>query len=103
MRERDYQAKLIKKLEVMFPGCVILKNDSQYVQGVPDITIFHEDRWAMLEIKISATAHRGPNQEHYVRKLRDMSYASFIHPDNEAEVLDELQQALRPRRQARIS
>lgn len=103
MRENKYQAKIIKLLESMFPTALILKNDPQYRQGIPDITIFNGDRWAMLEVKASSSASEGPNQAHYVDKLSKMSFAAFIYPENEAEVLRELQSALRPRRKARVS
>ena len=35
------------------------------------------------------------NQRFYIRKLNDMSFARFIYPQNEEEVLYELQQAFR--------
>lgn len=95
MRERDYQAKLIKKLEKMFPGCLILKNDSSYLQGVPDLSIFYGDKWAMLEVKVDVMAPTQPNQEHYIKRLDDMSFATLIYPDNEEAVLDALQSAFR--------
>ena len=37
--ERDFQAKLIKELKVMFKGCIIVKNDPNYIQGIPDLLI----------------------------------------------------------------
>lgn len=98
MRERDYQARLIKKLKRRFPGCVILKNDPQYLQGILDLSIFYEQRWAMLEVKASVNAPRQPNQDYYVEMLNEMSFAAVIYPENEEEVLHDLQQALRPRR-----
>ena len=91
MKENAYQAYLIKKLKQLFPDCVILKNDSGYIQGIPDLTILFKDRWAMLEIKISEKARLQPNQKHYVEALDKMSFAAFIHPENENEVLNELQ------------
>ena len=94
MLERDYQARLIKKLERLFPGCVILKNDPEYRQGIPDLLILHRARWAMLEVKASATSAVRPNQEYYVDLLNKMSFAAFIHPSNEEDVLRELHQAL---------
>lgn len=97
MRERDYQAKLVKKLEKKFPGCLILKNDSGYIQGIPDLSIFYNDRWAMLEVKADVMAPVQPNQEHYLKMLDDMSFAALIHPDNEEAVLDALQSAFGPR------
>lgn len=98
MRERDYQAKLIKKLKRMFPGCVILKNDPQYLQGILDLSIFYGENWAMLEVKASANAAQQPNQDYYVRTLNEMSFAAVIYPENEEEVLHDLQQALLPAR-----
>lgn len=102
MLERDYQAQLIKKLRRMFPGCVIMKNDTDYTQGVPDLTILFQERWAMLEVKASADARNMPNQEWYVNNLHEMSFAAFIYPENEEDVLHDLQQALRPRRATRV-
>jgi hypothetical protein len=93
--ESEFQAKLIKKLERKFPGCVILKNDSSYRQGIPDLVVFFNDRWAMLEVKASATASHQPNQDYYVQTLNEMSFAAFIYPSNEQDVLRALQQALR--------
>lgn len=89
--ERDYQPKLIAKLRKMFPGCVILKNDPSYIQGIPDLVIFHGPCWAMLEVKKSATASKRPNQGYYIEQLNDMSFAALIHPSNEEEVLRALQ------------
>ena len=97
MLERNYQAYLIKKLKAMFPGCEILKNDSGYIQGFPDLLILYNNKWAALEVKKDEAAHHQPNQEYYVDRLRGMSYAAFIFPENEEEILDEVQRALCPR------
>lgn len=91
--ESQYQAKLIQKLCHIFPGCFILKNDSGYMQGVPDLLVLFEDKWAMLEVKESPTAAEQPNQRYYVEKLDSMSFAAFIYPENEEDVLYDLQQA----------
>ena len=103
MLERVYQARLIKDLSSMFPGCLILKNDSSYLQGIPDLVIFYRDRWAMLEVKPSETAPYEPNQEYYLEILDGMSFASRIDPSNEQDVLRALQHALEPHRNPRIS
>ena len=92
--ERDFQAKLIKELKVMFKGCIIVKKDPNYIQGIPDLLILYNDRWAALEVKKSATAHHQPNQEYYVDLMDQMSFAAFIYPENKEEILYELQQAL---------
>ena len=94
MNESAYQSKLIKKIKNLLPGCIVLKNDSSYIQGIPDLTVLYEDRWGTLEIKIDVDADVQPNQEYYVEKMSDMSFSAFIHPGNEAEVLHGLQKAL---------
>lgn len=102
MTENKYQAYLIIKLETMFPGCEILKNDSSYRQGIPDLVIFYGDRYAMLEVKAYETAPLQPNQDHYVQRFNEMSFAAFIYPENEEVVLNGLQQALCGRRHTRL-
>lgn len=102
-RENAFQAKLISDLKDIFPGCVILKNDPNYLQGVPDILILYNDRWAMLECKRDAKASHRPNQEYYIDKLGEMSYAAFIYPENREDILDELQHALGVRGTACVS
>ena len=96
--ERDFQRDLIKELKKIFVGCIILKNDSSYIQGIPDLLILFEDRWASLEIKKSETASHRPNQEYYVELMDKMSFSRFIYPENKEEVLYELQEALFTRR-----
>lgn len=100
MLEREYQARLKKKLERMFPGCVVLKNDPELLQGVPDLTILHGARWAMLEVKASARSAVRPNQEYYVGLMNEMSFAAFIYPSNEQDVLYALRLHLQPSPQA---
>lgn len=97
MLEKDFQANFIKKLKRIFPGIMVLKNDAGYLQGVPDLTLLYNDRWAVIELKKKSNSTRRPNQRYYVDKLNEMSYAAFLQPSNEAEILNELQIALQPR------
>lgn len=103
MRENKFQSDLIDEIKSLFPGCFVLKNDANYIQGIPDLTILYNDRWALLECKKSENAIHQPNQDYYVEKADSMSFSRFIYPENKEEVLYELQQAFRPRRKARIS
>ena len=73
-----------------FPGCLVMKNDSAYIQGIPDWTILYKDKWAVLEAKREANANKQPNQDYYVEKLNDMSYSRFVYPENKDEVINEL-------------
>lgn len=90
MLERNFQSRLISELHSIFPGCVVLKNDANYIQGFPDLTIFFEDRWACLEIKKSADEPYRPNQEWWIDTLDEMSYCATIYPENEDVILSEL-------------
>jgi hypothetical protein len=103
MTENQYQAKLIKKLERMFPGCLITKLDTQHQQGLPDLLILWNKHWAVLECKSSKEASSQPNQDYYLERLGEMSFAAYIYPENEEEVLSALQQAFKPPRRARVS
>lgn len=90
--ESKFQKELMDEIRKLYPGCVILKNDSSYIQGFPDWTILYKDKWAVLEAKRSRTADKQPNQPYYVDKLNSMSYSRFVYPENKDEVLQELQQ-----------
>ncbi len=95
MTESRFQANLIKELKNRFRGCMVLKNDSDYIQGIPDLLVLYNDRWASLECKKSAKAKRQPNQEYYVGLMNEMSFSKFICPENKEEILNELEQAFK--------
>lgn len=106
MLESVYQRKLILELDRRFPGCVVLKNDTDFRQGMPDLLLLWRDRWAMLEVKPRRPMSSDdfePNQEWYLAKFDEMSFGACIYPENEMEVLDDLQQAFGIRRTARVS
>ena len=92
-KENQFQPGLIKELKERFPGCMVLKNDPNYIQGIPDLTVLYKNKWAMLECKKSEDEPHQPNQDYYVEQGNNMSFARFIFPENKMEVLDELQQA----------
>ena len=91
--ERDFQASLIRELKERFPGGMVMKLDSSYIQGVPDLLILYNDKWATLECKKKFDAKQRPNQLYYVNRMEAMSFSRFIFPENREEVLNELQQA----------
>lgn len=103
MAESDFQSKLIKELEDRFPGCIVMKTDPKYIQGIPDLLVLYKKKWALLECKRSKKEPRRPNQEYYVDLLDRLSFSRFIFPENKTEVLNELQQTFQPGRKTRVS
>lgn len=96
--ERDFQSKLIKELKDIFPGCVVLKNDPTYIQGIPDLLVLYKDKWGSLECKKNEKASRQPNQKYYVDMMNEMSFSRFIYPENKEKVLDELREVFKEER-----
>lgn len=90
MVERDFQAKLIKEIKDIFDGCIVMKNDSSYIQGIPDLLVLYKNKWASLEVKKNARASRRPNQEYYVERMNNMSFSRFVCPENKDEVMHDL-------------
>lgn len=88
--ESKFQKDLMDEIRELYPGCLIMKNDSGYIQGIPDWTILYKDKWAVLEAKRDEDAPIQPNQEYYVSMLDSMSYSRFVYPKNKDEVLREL-------------
>lgn len=95
MLESAFQASLIKELKSRFPGCIVIKNDANYIQGIPDLLVLYNNKWAALECKKNCSAHHQPNQDYYVERMNNMSYASYIYPENRKEVLNELERSFR--------
>ncbi|MCM1579600.1 MAG: hypothetical protein NC078_12470 [Ruminococcus sp.] len=93
--ERKFQAALIAELKKKFPGCIVMKTDSGYIQGLPDLLILYKSKWAALECKRSEKAHRQPNQEYYVELMNEMSFSRFVCPENKKEVLHELERTFK--------
>lgn len=91
--ENKIQGEFIKELEKRFPGSIVMKNDPNHIQGIPDLTVLYKNKWATLECKKSKeeAEHPRPNQDTYVERMNQMSFSSFIYPENKEEVFDELQ------------
>ena len=96
MLESEFQTELRNQLKARFPGCLVLKQDPNMRQGIPDLLVLFEDKWASLETKRGFKSEKRPNQEYYVHQFDDMSFARFVNPENMTEVLDDLQSTFRP-------
>lgn len=89
-REGQFQNSLIDEIKQRLPGSIIMKNDPDYIQGIPDLTILYKKRWACLEVKRFSHASHRPNQDYYVEVMNRMSFARFVYPENKDEVLNDL-------------
>ena len=96
MLENRFKTKLINNLEKRFSGCMVFHLDPNEIQGIPDLLVLYKDKWAALEGKKSSHKSETPNQSYYVDLMNEMSYASFIYPENEEDVLNELSQIFKP-------
>lgn len=95
MRENEFQPEVIKELYRMFPDCFVMKNDANYRQGFPDLTVFIGPYYILLECKKSKKEMRDPrpNQDYYVDAVNAMGgFARFIYPENKEAVLNEIRQ-----------
>lgn len=95
MAESKFQRNLIKEIKDRFPGCVVMKNDSGYIQGIPDLTVLYENHWATLEVKDDESASHRPNQDYYVDQMNKMSFSAFIFPENKEEILNDMERSFK--------
>ena len=96
MLESQFQRALIHKIQKQYPGAIILKNDANYIQGIPDWLVLEGRRWAAFDAKSSSRATHRPNQDYYIERMNKMSLADFVYPENEEAFLHELHKTLRP-------
>ena len=87
--ESGFQDKLRKDIKAKLPGCMIFKMDQ--VQGITDLLVLYKNKWASLQNKKNVNAKHQPNQDYYVNKMNDMSFARFVYPENKDLVLEELE------------
>ena len=103
MLENRFKTKLVKEIKTRFPGSMVFHLDPNEMQGAPDLLVLYKDKWAALEGKKEEDASHRPNQDYYVDKMNQMSFARFIYPQNAKEVLNELEQSFKSSRKTRTT
>ncbi len=93
--EKNFQAKLIKRLKEDYPDSIVLKLDPTYKQGIPDLLILQDDKWAAFEVKRNSKSSKRTNQDYYISKMDNMSFARFINPENMEENLNDLRKSFK--------
>ena len=101
MLESKFKSNFLRRVEAHYPDAVVMKNDTSFIQGFPDTTIFWRDRYAILEFKRSTNAKRQPHQREYIDEFSEWTLAAFVSPENQEEVFDALQRTFQTRREAR--
>lgn len=102
-RESRFQTQFQNDLRELFPGIIIVKVQTGYIQGFTDRLLLYGDKWAALEFKRSADEIPQVNQPYWVDRLNRLSYAAFVYPENGQEVLCDLQFTFQPSRSARAA
>ncbi len=102
MLERDFQSRVIKQLSKILTDSLIIKLDPGYIQGIPDLLILREDKWAALETKQTSNSKYRPNQRYYLDKMNQMSFARSINQENEDLIYAQVERALRLERISRV-
>ena len=102
--ENKFQAELVADIHSRLPRSIVLKNDPNYIQGIPDLVVFNGKHYAILEVKRKYNAPHQPNQDYYIDYFDKWGvFSAFIFPENKEEILDAMERALQPRRKARVS
>jgi len=90
-KENTFQSEVINDILKQFPEADIVKNDANYRQGFPDLTIFYKDKFALIEVKRNENSSHQPNQDYYINKYNKHKSGFFIYPENKNEVLNNLE------------
>lgn len=89
--ESAFRTSFINKLKSLSPDIMVEFADPKKVNGIPDLIIFFREKYARIETKRSSTASKRLHQEYYINLFKSQGiYATFLTPENEEEVLNEL-------------
>lgn len=89
--EREFEKDFMEDLDEVLPNGHWIKGNSQMQQGIPDRMFLHGEHWAMLEFKRETDSAKQENQDWFIEKFNNMSYAKIVTPENAQEVIDEIQ------------
>ncbi len=71
----------------LLPGSLVLKNDPNYIQGIPDLMILHGDMWVYSGQRPRAMEFSEPG--YYVNQLTRLGFARFIYPRTSRRVFND--------------
>lgn len=92
MLENKFKTKLVKEIRARLPGAIVLHTNPP-PQGIPDLLVLYQDKWAALEGKKANDSSHRPNQDYWIEKMNKMSFAAFISPENKEDVLNAMERS----------
>jgi len=98
MLEATFKARFIERLRCRLRGVDLDIIHNTTGNSKPDLIILGSPNWAALEFKKTARSKTRPNQPYHVERMNAKSYARFVYPTIEEEVLDELEELFTPSR-----
>ena len=87
--EKKFKERLEKEFGISKNRDIIKMNPLQ-CQGASDLIILVGDKNARVEVKASKDSSHRPNQDLYIDMYKQQTYASFVYPENEEQVISEL-------------
>ena len=88
--ENKFKDKIKKRLN-LFPNSYHFTKEAVSLRVIPDIIGCSNGKFFALEVKASRNSNKTEMQKHILEKIkRAGSFASFIYPENEEEVLTAL-------------
>lgn len=89
--ESNYQKSVKERIIREFPGARVAKAEpSRFWQGVPDLLITYKGIITWFECKRETNAAKRRNQEWWVRKLNEETFACFCYPEVKEEAFCKL-------------
>lgn len=93
-KESQFQKEIKDEIRTLLPGSYVFKMEGGVgtgnPQGIPDLIVLQNNKWATLECKRDSKAARQPNQEYYIEDMNNKAYSTLIFPENKTEVYNEL-------------
>ena len=91
-REAEFQKKFISDLRKLGYKCYKQQMNATTRVGTPDLFIFKEQFWGMIEFKKSKNARVRPGQRELIQWANENSYGVFCYPENRDEVYNYLKE-----------
>lgn len=90
MLESKFKTRLRNRIEKEFPGAIVMHTNPVERRGAPDLVVLYKDKWVALEGKQESKSSHRPLQDYRVEEWNKLSFARFVEPSNEQDVIDDM-------------